>query len=175
MKRRYSASVQKPITRSTPARLYQDRSNSTISPAVGRCATYRWKYHWCFSRSVGMSSATTCANRGFRCSMKRLIVLPLPAASRPSKTTTNRPPDLKTALEVVVLLAAEALGVGVLFAPGVNQRPVGVPEQRIVLVRVVDPYPRRHDAAAVAAIRAEGGPGMLVTGHIDPRPPVYSR
>ena len=88
----YSASVQKPITRSTPARLYQDRSNSTISPAVGRCATYRWKYHWCFSRSVGMSSATTCANRGFRCSMKRLIVLPLPAASRPSKTTTNRPP-----------------------------------------------------------------------------------
>ena len=28
----YSASVQKPITRSTPARLYQLRSNSTISP-----------------------------------------------------------------------------------------------------------------------------------------------
>jgi hypothetical protein len=33
----YSASVQKPITRSTPARLYQLRSNSTISPRVGRC------------------------------------------------------------------------------------------------------------------------------------------
>ncbi len=30
-----SSSVQKPITRSTPARLYQDRSNRTISPAVG--------------------------------------------------------------------------------------------------------------------------------------------
>jgi hypothetical protein len=39
MKRRYSSSEQKPITRSTPARLYQDRSNSTISPAVGRCWT----------------------------------------------------------------------------------------------------------------------------------------
>ena len=33
----YSAGVQKPITRSTPARLYQDRSNITISPAAGRC------------------------------------------------------------------------------------------------------------------------------------------
>ena len=30
--RRYSSGVQKPITRSTPARLYQDRSISTISP-----------------------------------------------------------------------------------------------------------------------------------------------
>ena len=36
---RYSASVQNPMTRSTPARLYQDRSNSTISPADGRWAT----------------------------------------------------------------------------------------------------------------------------------------
>ena len=34
----YSSSVQKPITRSTPARLYQLRSNSTISPAAGRWA-----------------------------------------------------------------------------------------------------------------------------------------
>ncbi|MCY1310551.1 hypothetical protein D9M70_607510 [compost metagenome] len=31
--------VQKPMTRSTPARLYQERSNSTISPAVGMVAT----------------------------------------------------------------------------------------------------------------------------------------
>ena len=35
----YSSSVQKPITRSTPARLYQLRSNRTISPAAGRWAT----------------------------------------------------------------------------------------------------------------------------------------
>ena len=35
----YSSSVQKPMTRSTPARLYQERSNRTISPAAGRCAT----------------------------------------------------------------------------------------------------------------------------------------
>ena len=34
----YSSCVQKPITRSTHARLYQERSNSTISPADGRCS-----------------------------------------------------------------------------------------------------------------------------------------
>ena len=34
----YSSVVQKPITRSTPARLYQLRSKSTISPCVGRCS-----------------------------------------------------------------------------------------------------------------------------------------
>jgi polyphosphate kinase 2 (PPK2 family) len=32
-----SSSVQKPITRSTPARLYQLRSQITTSPAAGRC------------------------------------------------------------------------------------------------------------------------------------------
>ena len=39
MNSQYSSSVQKPMTRSTPARLYQDRSNMTISPAAGRCGT----------------------------------------------------------------------------------------------------------------------------------------
>jgi hypothetical protein len=34
----YSSSVQKPMTRSTPARLYQLRSNRTISPAAGKCS-----------------------------------------------------------------------------------------------------------------------------------------
>ena len=34
----YCCLVQNPITCSTPARLYQDRSNSVISPAAGRCA-----------------------------------------------------------------------------------------------------------------------------------------
>ena len=88
----YSSGVQNPITRSTPALLYQDRSNITISPAPGRCVTYRWKYHWVRSRSVGFSSATTVAPRGFRCSVNRLIVPPLPAASLPSKTMTIRWP-----------------------------------------------------------------------------------
>ena len=36
MKRSYCSSVQKPITRSTPARLYQLRSNITISPPAGK-------------------------------------------------------------------------------------------------------------------------------------------
>ena len=35
----YSAGVAYPITRSTPARLYQERSNRMICPAPGRCGT----------------------------------------------------------------------------------------------------------------------------------------
>src|ERR1700691_5023217 len=35
----FCSSEQKPIPCSTPARLYQLRSNSTISPADGNCAT----------------------------------------------------------------------------------------------------------------------------------------
>src|SRR4028119_2392421 len=41
----YSSSVQKPITRSTPARLYQERSNRTISPRVGRGGKERRQDH----------------------------------------------------------------------------------------------------------------------------------
>jgi hypothetical protein len=89
----HSSGRQKPITRSTPARLYQDLSSSTISPSAGRCAMYRCRYHSVCSFSVGFSRATTRAPRGFRFSVNRLIVPPLPAASRPSKTTMSRPPD----------------------------------------------------------------------------------
>ena len=39
------------MTRSTPARLYQLRSNSTNSPAA-EMLTYRWKYHCVRSRSM---------------------------------------------------------------------------------------------------------------------------
>src|ERR687890_2158337 len=54
-----SSGVQNPITHSTFERLYQLRSNSTISPAAGRCSTYRWKYHCVRSRSDGLGSAET--------------------------------------------------------------------------------------------------------------------
>jgi hypothetical protein len=37
--RSYCSLEQKPITRSTPARLYHERSKRMISPAVGKCAT----------------------------------------------------------------------------------------------------------------------------------------
>src|SRR6266545_5407452 len=83
------------MTCSTPARLYQLRSSSTISPAAGRFWTYRWKYHCVRCRSVGAGSATMRAVRGLRYSVTRLMVLPFPAASRPSKiTTTLAPSDL---------------------------------------------------------------------------------
>ena len=91
-KRWYCCSVQNPMTFSTPARLYQERSMMTISPAAGRCCTYRWKYHWVFSRSVGAGSATIRVCRGFRYWVIRLIAEPFPAASRPSKMMMIRSP-----------------------------------------------------------------------------------
>ena len=81
--------MQKPITHSTFERLYQLRSNRTISPAAGRCSTYRWKYHWVRSRSVGLGSATTRTVRGLVRSVIRLITPPLPAEPRPSKITST--------------------------------------------------------------------------------------
>ena len=91
-KRLFCSSEQNPMTGSTMARLYQLRSKSTISPACGRCWTYRWKYHWVCSMSLGCSRATTLAPRGFMCCMTRLMVPPLPAASRPSKRINTRMP-----------------------------------------------------------------------------------
>ncbi len=37
----YSSGWQNPMTCSTPARLYHDLSNITISPPVGMCGRYR--------------------------------------------------------------------------------------------------------------------------------------
>src|SRR5262245_55764099 len=91
-KRWCSAFEQKPITYSTPARLYQLRSKITTSPAAGKCSMKRCTYSWDFSRSDGAGSATTRKRRGLTRSVIALIVPPLPAASRPSKTTTTRRP-----------------------------------------------------------------------------------
>ena len=88
-----SSGVQKPITGSTPARLYQLRSKITTSPAAGKCWTYRWTYICDFSRSVGVGRATTRNTRGLTRSVIRLIVPPFPAVSRPSKTTQILAPD----------------------------------------------------------------------------------
>src|SRR6478736_4885989 len=80
------------MTRSTPARLYQLRSKRTISPAAGRCSTYRWKYHCVRCLSVGFGKATTRTVRGEVRSVIRLMTPPLPADPRPSKiTSTFRP------------------------------------------------------------------------------------
>ena len=84
--------MQKPITHSTFERLYQLRSNRTISPAAGRCSTYRWKYHCVRSRSVGVGRATTRTVRGLVRSVIRLITPPLPAEPRPSKITATLSP-----------------------------------------------------------------------------------
>ena len=44
---------------------------------------------------VGFSSAATLAARGFKCSIKRLIVPPLPASSRPSGARLVQKPKTK--------------------------------------------------------------------------------
>ena len=85
----YCSSVQNPITFSTPARLYQLRSNKTISPPAGKCVIYLWKYHCVLSRSLGAGRATVLQTRGFKRCMIRLIAPPLPAESRPSNMTST--------------------------------------------------------------------------------------
>ena len=91
-KRRVSSGVQNPITRSTPARLYQLRSKITTSPAAGKCNTYRCMYICDFSRSVGAGKATTRNTLGLTRSVMALIVPPLPAVSRPSNTMQTLAP-----------------------------------------------------------------------------------
>src|SRR5215467_8696488 len=83
---------QNPITRSTPARLYQLRSKITISPAAGKCCMYLCMYIIDFSRSDGAGRAITRKIRGLTRSVIARIVPPLPAASRPSKMTITRSP-----------------------------------------------------------------------------------
>src|SRR5215831_10913566 len=53
-------------------------------------------YNCPFSRSDGAGNATTRNTRGLTRSVMALIVPPLPAASRPSKTTTTRSPACLT-------------------------------------------------------------------------------
>ena len=86
------SSVAHPITFSTPALLYHDLSKITISPADGRCLRYRCQYHWVFSVSVGLASATTRRPRWLSGAVSLLMTPPLPAASRPSKMTRTRRP-----------------------------------------------------------------------------------
>ena len=64
------------------------------------------------SRSVGVPSATIRTTRGFVFSVMRLIVPPLPAVSRPSKTTTTLRPVVDDPL-----LEADELGLEAARAP----------------------------------------------------------
>ena len=95
-KRLLSSGVQNPMTRSTPARLYQLRSKMITSPAAGKCGTYRCMYICDFSRSVGAGRATTRNTLGLTRSVMALMVPPLPAVSRPSKTMHSFAPDAFT-------------------------------------------------------------------------------
>ena len=84
--------------------------------------------------------------------MNRLIVPPLPAASRPSKMITRRSPgrldpvlqleqlDLQQALVVLVRRSRSMpLVVRVALPPGVDRAAVAAQQDRVVVVVVVDP------------------------------------
>ena len=89
-----SSGVQKPITGSTPARLYQLRSKITdLAGRPGSAGRTAATYICDFSRSVGVGRATTRNTRGLTRSVIRLIVPPFPAVSRPSNTTQILAPD----------------------------------------------------------------------------------
>ena len=81
------------MTGSTTALLYQLRSKKAISPGFGKLLTYRWKYHWPFSTSVGLGKATTFNDLGFKYSINRRMAPPFPAASLPSKIMATRRPE----------------------------------------------------------------------------------
>ena len=82
--------------------------------------------------------------------MNRLMVPPLPAASRPSKSSTCLVPglggpvlelqqlDLEQVLLLVVLLARHPLVVRVVLPPGVDGPAVRVDEHRVVVVVLAD-------------------------------------
>ena len=77
--------------------------------------------------------------------MNRLIVPPLPAASRPSKSSTCLPPvswpvleleqlDLQQVLLLFVDVAVHPFVVRVVLPPGVDRLPVGIDEDRVIVV-----------------------------------------
>src|SRR5215471_6865742 len=127
MNSRYSSGVQKPITRSTPARLYQDRSNITISPDDGRWVTYRWKYHWVRSRSVGFSSRVPALEHDDQ---------PLAGVLDPVLQLDQL--DLQQSLGPFVVVARHPLVVRIVLAPGVYHGSVGPQQHRVVVIIVHD-------------------------------------
>ena len=84
--------VQKPMTYSTPARLYQLRSKITTSPRGREVLDVALHVELRLLAVGRAGSATTRKTRGLTRSVIALIVPPLPAASRPSKTMITRKP-----------------------------------------------------------------------------------
>jgi len=77
--------------------------------------------------------------------MKRLIVLPLPAASAledndEAAARILHPVlqleqfDLEDPFRMIVFLAAQPLGIGIVLSPGIHQAAVGIAEHRVILV-----------------------------------------
>src|SRR5215475_6826578 len=55
---------------------------------------------------------------------------------------------------MIVFIAAQPFGVGIIFPPGVHQAPVRVAEHWVILVGVIHPYARRHHAPVTRIARA---------------------
>ena len=132
----YSVAVQKPMTGSTTARLYQDRSNSTISPAEGSWLKYRWKYHWVGSAASVLQRHHPGAPRVQvldealdRAALAGGVAAleqhhhPLPGVLDPGLHLQQL--DLQAAFDDHVLLAAHPLLVRVVLLPGRDLAPSG--------------------------------------------------
>ena len=141
----YSSSLQNPITRSTTARLYQERSNRTISPLVGQVSHVALEVPLA-PLALGRRGRAPPpgAPRGLRCSVNRLIVPPF--ASGVTTLEEDHQTlvcfldpdlgleefDLQQPLELVVLVAGHPLRVRVPFPPSLDRYPVRADQDRIV-------------------------------------------
>ena len=109
--------------------------------------------------------------------MNRLIVPPLPAASRPSNRMTTRVPglldpvlqlqqlDLQQPLGPLVLLASHPLGVRIALAPGVHRPTVGAHQHRLVVVAIVHPQVRQLVQQVAGLGRGADVDNLVVSAH----------
>ena len=114
--------------------------------------------------------------------MNRLMVPPLPAASRPSKRRTWRPPvstwwfwnfsssTWSAVLLLVVLLPGHPLVVGVVLPPGVDRSARRVDQHRVVVVVLADGVALDVQPVDVLANVLQHGPAPPATVELRRRP-----
>ena len=116
-----------------------------------------------FSRSVGAGSATTRKTRGLTRSVIALIVPPLPAVSRPSKTMQTLAPDAFThsciatsspcrrRSSLLVLLALHLIGFGIVLRLGHQIRRGPWPWPAWNSASLITPFARRSASLAISS------------------------
>ncbi len=141
--------VQKPITRSTPARLYQDRSNRTISPAAGQVSDVTLEVPL---RALTLGGLLERDDAGAArvqvlhealdgaALARRVTALEHDDVTQPVRLAPLlqlQQFDLQQPLVLLVLVARHALVVRVALAPGVDVGSAGMVHQHGVVIVVV--------------------------------------